>query len=245
MKKFRGFTIVEMSIAAFILVLFLGGIYKLFSSINRAHSMGSWVNATTIEIRNGLNLLRHEISRATPPKMVTQQGSEDFGTPDYKKFYYPSKGKQDGLKFPRPDASPPEPLLKFFMCQPGRKNIVGEIPVEPEIIQGSLVLKGNSLVYSRTIISQDSSIASKTPIISQIICRNVHQITLEILGQDDGITPTPDEKGLGESELSVKKRNFIRIHLSSIHPRYGATKVEETMEAPFEVAAEKDGKLYE
>ncbi|GAB1355268.1 hypothetical protein MASR1M12_40100 [Erysipelotrichia bacterium] len=71
-----GVTLIEIMMGASILAMLFFVSYRLFSSFTRTQEVGHWAATTTKQLRNGLTLLRNELSRATKPEIVTQKGSE-------------------------------------------------------------------------------------------------------------------------------------------------------------------------
>jgi len=219
----QGVTLVEVLIASVVMVALLTAVYEIYSVVMRTSVMGSWTNTTTSDLRNGLNLLRSEVTRITQPEMITQKGSELIeGEAAKAKLYAPSN-----LPFSSDLKNGDLKLLQFYMCQPGKKDVPGEPDEPPEVMKGLFQLANNKLIYTREVISQNTSVASKTAPISQIICRDPSKIEISIRE--------------APATLSVKLRNFIQIKVTATHPRYNQTTVTETMEAPFEVPFAKGG----
>ena len=219
----RAVTLIEILIAFSILVMLFSIIYKLFTSIARTQDIGHWATMTTKEVRNGLVLLRNEISGATEPKLVTQKGTEPFQSDTAKEnyLYCPSLPYNNNL------TGGNTKILHFFICQPGRKNMPGETNINPEIMSGILEIKDGKLIYNRIIESQPAEIASKTQRLTHVVCNNPSNISLTTKEVDD------------PSQLSVKNRNFLVLTVTAQHPKYPKTTITETMEAPFEVKLKK------
>lgn len=219
----RGVTLLEIMIGASVLSILFYFSYRLFSSYSRTQEMGHWSAMTTKQLRNGLNLLRNEISRATRPEVVTQKGSEPFntGNGDREQFLYTPAT----LPFETEDINSDQKLVHFYMCRPGRQNLPGEADIGPEILAGTLSLEGGKLKYRRTIESQPSEIEDKIQEQTQIIAENISKISIS----------AREVSGAGTDELSVKNRNILTIALMARHPRYTNSTVVETIEATFEV----------
>ncbi|MBF0548227.1 MAG: prepilin-type N-terminal cleavage/methylation domain-containing protein [Candidatus Riflebacteria bacterium] len=221
-KTKKAFTLIEVMIASVILVGFLYGVYELFMSFRRVNDRGMWVSKTTNEVRNGLNLLRQEISKATVPTTITQTGGDSsLYTSDSKLFF-------SGSPVTITDFSADAHLLKFFMGVPGRQGIVGEPDIPTTIMQGLLEIQGGQVIYTRSFVSGDST---KIPEISQIIARNPGKIDLEIVQITD------------QNLLAVNLRNFVKLTIESVAPKFPETKVTESIEAPFEVVPQQGGSL--
>jgi hypothetical protein len=203
------------------------GVYQLFSAFARSREVGAWTISTTNHLRNGLMLLRGEISKASKPEVVSQKGTNlfDTGNGDREKFLYvpatiPFKKGFDGGD---------EKILHFFISQTGKSGLPGETDVPPEVVSGALFIEGKKLIYRRIIDSQPADVASKTKEITQIIAENPSEIEISLREVAD------------PNELSVGNRNFVTIKVSANHPKYPKTSVTETMEAPFEVPVQKGG----
>lgn len=226
-SKSRGFTLVEVIISMCILSMLFYFVYMLFSAYSRTQEVGHWSTATIKELRNGLSLLRNEISRTTKPEIITQKGTEPFntGSGDKQEFLYcPTT-----IPYENDFSTGDEKLLHFFMCQPGKQNLPGETNVAPEIISGNLLIENKKLMYRRIIDSQPEGIVDKIPELAQIISRSPSKISI-------GIKEVADS-----ADLSVSNRNFIVISIEARHPRYKNSKVVETAEIPFEVPFRKGG----
>ncbi|GAB4269989.1 MAG: hypothetical protein Kow0029_06440 [Candidatus Rifleibacteriota bacterium] len=225
--KKHGVTLVEILIAFCILSMLVYFVYRLFSAYSRTQEIGHWSTATIKELRNGLTLLRNEISRATKPEVVTQKGTIPFdtGNGDREKFLYCPETMPYENDFTTGDTT----ILHFFMCRPGKKDLPGEADVSPEVLSGKLIIKNKKLVYQRTIDSQPEGIPDKIPELTQVIANSPSRISLTLKEVAD------------PAELSVSNRNFIVISIEAQHPRYSNSKVVETAEIPFEVPVKKGG----
>ncbi len=208
--------------AAGVLTLFVIGVYKIYSSVTRTGMMGSWSSAALTQIRNGWSLLRIEISRATPPELVTQMGSQEIaGTEKQRKLYVPATIPYET------DCSKDEKILEFYMCQPGRKDVPGLSNLPTEIMMGSLEVKNRKILYRRSIVSQDPSMQNKTPELFQVICDDPAKLRVEL------------NPAVGT--LSVRLKNFVKLTVVAQHPRYKNTQLTESVDAPFEVEFAKGG----
>ncbi|MBF0503153.1 MAG: prepilin-type N-terminal cleavage/methylation domain-containing protein [Candidatus Riflebacteria bacterium] len=221
-----GYTIIEVLIAASILAMLFGGIYQIFSSVKRTHEMAAWTSSTTTTIRNGLSLMRGEITRISCPSKITQAGMEFIDTTLAQNKLYIAGNPQTVLFPPGGDAR----LLHFYMCKPGREGIVGEADIGFEIMEGILEIKGSKIVYSRNIITNTNVPADQqTQPLSTVICANPASITLSL------------SMAAVQASVSVKLRNFVNISIEAQHPKYPSTHVTEVIEAPFEVDAQVGG----
>ncbi len=228
---YQGFTLLEILIASSILVLMMTAAYNIYRSVARTQDVGHWSSTAANQLRNGLGLLRTEITRSTPPTEITQKGTTLIGDAKYQILYGPPSNP-----YTNDFSSGDTKLIEFFMCQPGKLGkldapgdsfaLPGVKSEGTEVMQGLLEIVGKKLVYRRTIISQPSTVAKKTPEYFQEICANPKSIEIQII-------ETPD--------LSVKARNIIRVTVVAQHPRYPETRVTETMEAAFEVPFQLGG----
>lgn len=232
MKRFScrfnsGLTLVEVVIAASIMSMLMYFVYQLFSSFARSQDVGHWSLSTTRQLRNGLTLLRNELTRVTKPEVVTQKGSESFvtGNGDQEKFLY----VPDSMPFSTEDINVDQRLMHFYMCRPGRQNLPGKSNIAPEILSGQLFLEGGKLKYRRIIESQPADFEEKISELHQVISENISKIDIATKEID------------AADELSVKNRNFIVITLTARHPRYTNSMVKESIEAPFEVDVKRGG----
>lgn len=226
-NRCKGLTLVEVLIAASVMAMLMYFVYQLFSSFARTQDVGHWTLTTTRQLRNGLTLLRNELTRVTRPEVVTQKGSEAFntGNGDRELFLY----APDTMPFSTENINTDQKLLHFYMCRPGRQSLPGESDIAPEIITGQLYLEGGKLKYRRIIESQPVDFPEKISELFQVIAEDISKIeisTREIAATD---------------ELSVKNRNFIVITLTARHPRYTNSAVTESIEAPFEVEVKRGG----
>jgi len=215
------FTALEVLIAASVLAMLLGAAYKVFSSVSRVQTIGQWNNRTTMQIRNGLSLLRNELSRASRPVKLTQSGmvSDPNGSNETLSLHV--KDNSSTITFPAANQN----LMSFFICQPAREGIPGMPDIgSPEVMVSRVSVVNGSIVYTRELFGGSS--AQPTSPLRQVICENPEQIILSI-----GQTTDP-------TELAVNKRNFVRVNIIAHHPKYPDAKVSESIEAPFEVPIE-------
>lgn len=232
MKRFScrskyGLTLVEVVIAASIMSMLMYFVYQLFTSFARSQDVGHWSLTTTRQLRNGLTLLRNELTRVTKPEVVTQKGSKPFvtGNGDQETFLY----IPDSMPFATEDINTNQRLLHFYMCRPGKQDLPGESNIAPEILSGQLFLEDGKLKYRRIIESQPAEFEEKISELQQVISEDISRI--EIATKEIDAT----------DELSVKNRNFITITLMARHPRYTNSVVKESIEAPFEVDVKRGG----
>ncbi len=220
-----GMTLIEIIMGASILAMLFFFSYRLFSSFTRTQEMGHWAANTTKQLRNGLTLLRNEMSRATRPEVVTQKGSELFntGNGDRELFMY----VPETMPFETENISADQKLLHFYMCRPGKLNLPGEANISPEILSGSLYLEEGKLKYRRAVESQPADFPDKIGPQSQVIAENISKIGISI---SEVIDP---------NDLSVKNRNLLKMSLTARHPRYKNSTVTETMEGTFEVLVKR------
>lgn len=222
-----GVTLIEIMMGASILAMLFFVSYRLFSSFTRTQEVGHWAATTTKQLRNGLTLLRNELSRATKPEVVTQKGSEPFntGNGDREQFLY----LPDTIPFETEDVTSNRKLLHFYMCRPGKQGLPGETDIGPEILSGALFLSGGKLRYRRTIEAQPGDFPEKIGALEQVIAENISKITIS------------SKEVADLNDLSVKNRNILTISLTSKHPRYQNSTVTESLEATFEVPTKRGG----
>jgi hypothetical protein len=222
-----GMTLIEIVMGASILAMLFFFSYRLFSSFTRTQEVGHWAATTTKQLRNGLTLLRNEMSRATKPEVVTQRGSVPFdtGNGDRELFMYVPAT----IPFETENVSVDQKLLHFYMCRPGKQSLPGETDIAPEILSGTLYLEGGKLKYRRQIVTQPADYPEKIGAQSQIIAEHISKISITVSEVAD-----PDD-------LSVKNRNLLTIALTSRHPRYTASTVTESLEGTFEVLVRRGG----
>ncbi len=222
----QGFTLVEILIAAIIVSMLLGGVFKVYQIVMRTHESSSWVLANTNTIRNGLTLLRQDLARSTQFFLVGSTGAElDPGFAVQTSFYglTGAAGATQTVTVPRGD-SQTKNIMRFSMCQP-RRILPGEPVFSGEIVTCRLKVDGDKLVYERVVDQpvNDDTLASRTQdLVKQIA---VGSFTVQLFV----------EKQSAAATLSVKLKNFCWLTVTCQHPRYGATKVVETLGAPFEV----------
>lgn len=217
----QGFTLLEILIASSILVAMMTAAYNIYRVVAKTQAMGHWSTMAATQLRNGLILIRNEITRATEPTNVTQKGTIPVGDAKYRILYGPPTNPfSDDFK------SGDKKLVEFFMSQPGKAGVPGVTDEGYEIMQGLLEISGGRLVYSRTMISQQN-VVKPTQELTQVICENPVKIDIsfrQVTGQ-----------------LSVKDRNFINIAVVAQHPNFQETKVTESGEAAFEVDLQLGG----
>lgn len=199
--------------------------YRLFSSYTRSQEMGHWSVMTTKQLRNGLTLLRGEISRATRPEVVTQKGSKPFdtGNADREQFLY----TPESLPFETENVNGVQKLVHFYMCRPGMQDLPGEANISPEILSGTLSIEDGKLRYRRAIVSQPAGIKNKIPELAQVVAEDISKISIS------------SSEVASADELSVKNRNILTIALTARHPRYTNSTVVESIEATFEVPVKR------
>lgn len=221
-----GITLIEVMIGASVLAMLFFVTFRLFSSFSRTQEMGHWSATTTKQLRNGLTLLRNELSRATRPEIVTQKGSESFdtGNGDREHFLY----LPAAMPF-ETETITNQKLLHFYMCRPGRSNLPGESDIGPEILAGSLYLENGKLIYRRAVEAQPADFSDKISALTQVVSENISKISMSV----QEVADTDD--------LSVKNRNILTISLTARHPRYQNSTVTETIEATFEVKTKLGG----
>ncbi len=226
-RRRSGVTLIEIMMGASILAMLFFVTFRLFSSFSRTQEVGHWAATTTKQLRNGLTLLRNEMSRATRPEEVTQKGSEPFvtGNGDREQFMYVPAA----MPFETENVSADQKLLHFYMCRPGKKNLPGETNIGPEILAGSLYLEGGKLKYRRTVEAQPAAFAEKISAQSQVIAENISKISLSF------------KEVTNVADLSVNNRNILAITLTAKHPRYPNSVVTESLEATFEVPTRLGG----
>ncbi|MBI3037983.1 prepilin-type N-terminal cleavage/methylation domain-containing protein [bacterium] len=108
-KRFfpAGFTLIEVLIGAFILVLLLSGVYKVFQGSTRLYLAGMWNTKAQNELRNTLTYLRDEIARASSFSTVSEVGLNVDPDPKFKLYF------KKGISSKNYNGA----LLKFYQCR--------------------------------------------------------------------------------------------------------------------------------
>jgi len=103
----RGFTLVEIIVAAMVMVILFGGVFKLFRSGTSILKGGMWVNKAQNQVRNTLTLLRDEIGKASELSQVTYSGVSLDTSIDCKFKFKPGTT----------DKNFSGTIFKFYQCQ--------------------------------------------------------------------------------------------------------------------------------
>jgi hypothetical protein len=158
MKK-RAFTLVEVLIASGVLVLFMIGVYQLYTGGAKNASRGQWINTSVNELRNATTILQREMDSATYPTTLFSDRIYDpcsnSSNTVASKYYL--KIKKDGQEISVPSTGE-ETVMTWVVCSPEKPpNSAGKI-VEHELVLayhdtqlgqvlGKLVLKTNTNTF--------------------------------------------------------------------------------------------------
>ncbi len=163
MLKKKGFTLVEVIVAAFITIIVLIGVYKLFIGGSRTADKGQWINGQVEQLRNALNRLSKEIETSTYPTTLFKDKIYDpCDNPDLKvaeKYYMRVLEKDTPIKVPE---SGELKIMEWFVCKaekpgPGSdsdgKLTKNQLYLEfknklSSSITGNLVLKSETFNYT-------------------------------------------------------------------------------------------------
>ena len=167
MLKKKGFTLVEVLVAAFITILVLIGVYKLFIGGSRTADKGQWINGQVEQLRNALNRLSKEIETSTYPTTLFKNKIYDpCDNPDLKvaeKYYMRVLEKDTPIKIPE---SGELKIMEWYVCvaeKPEQKSssedekdgllTKNQLFLEfknklPSANTGNLVLKSETFKYS-------------------------------------------------------------------------------------------------
>ena len=127
----RGFTIVEILVAAAICAVFFTGVYRIYRSVTRTMQRSQWSLKAQQHAQNGLNFLREEMQRASY-KTTVKINETTFETAGFE-FYLSNS-------FP---ASTDQELARWTIGVP----VPGG---DSAILKSSLKLAGGKLLYTRT-----------------------------------------------------------------------------------------------
>jgi len=136
-----GFTLVEALIATAIMLVACIGVYELFYSGARTAAVGMWYSKSNIELRNGLRLIRDDLSKASYPSVVTDSDTIVTKTPDY--FVNIISGRTDVA------SGGGGTLITFHMCKP-QLNVAGIAPKASEDVLCQLIVDNKQLRYVRS-----------------------------------------------------------------------------------------------
>ncbi|RCK81432.1 MAG: hypothetical protein OZSIB_2301 [Candidatus Ozemobacter sibiricus] len=158
----RGFTVVEVVVAAIVLVVFAGGAWLIYRGVAGAVRQSSWSMTAQQTARQGLAFLREEMARATYRSEVTVNSVETQEN-DY----------QMELVRGRTTAGPGVTVLaRWAICAPFTDK-------GGYVFRSSLVLNGSRLLYSRTQVEpRTGSVPNEPAIADKLLMEDVAAITL-------------------------------------------------------------------
>lgn len=129
------FTLVEILIASAILIVFMSGVYQLYTGGAKNASRGQWINNTVNELRNTTTLLQRSIESATyPTTLFSDRIYDPCSNPSISvpaKYYL--RIKKDGEKIEVP-ASGEETLMTWVVCSPEKPPKSAGKLIEYELI---------------------------------------------------------------------------------------------------------------
>jgi hypothetical protein len=131
----RAFTLVEILVASGVLVLFMIGVYQLYSGGAKNASRGQWINTSVNELRNATTILQRQMDSATYPTTLFSDRIYDPCSNSNKsvaaKYYL--KIKKDGQEIAVP-ANGEEVLMTWVVSSPEKPpNSAGKL-VEHELV---------------------------------------------------------------------------------------------------------------
>jgi prepilin-type N-terminal cleavage/methylation domain-containing protein len=119
----RGFTIVELMMAAGILAVFLFFVYKLFLGGTRSANKAQWINNAVEQLRNTTNYISSQLKSTSYPTTllsnVIQDPSDNETQPAIAQAYY-VKILKNGQKMEAPSGITKLKLMEWTVSQPER-----------------------------------------------------------------------------------------------------------------------------
>lgn len=209
--KKKGFTLIEILIASAVLSIFTFTGYKVFIAMSRSFRKGSWSLATQNKLRNGLNLLREEMQKATCRTDVSIDGTAltELGF----EFHLTASDEITN------DAS----IATWFICMP---FVSGDADSPGAIIQCELKLAGKELLYSKALIEGSDPLNNERTLLNYPIVKNVAKITVSADDFDPDAVATgslvafeitvehPDR--VNQAEAHVVDRTGAKVNLEVI-----------------------------
>ncbi|MBI2944121.1 MAG: prepilin-type N-terminal cleavage/methylation domain-containing protein [Candidatus Wallbacteria bacterium] len=160
-RRRPAFTLVEILVAFFVLVLFTVGVFTILRNFSRAGSIGQWRSFTNGQIRKAQERLRQHIEGASYPMKITPQANQISDIPAHYVIVNPEgSGAADDnttevvrVFGPGDDAAEPsgeEVLLQLVKSKPGREGLgssgsLADKPVEATMVK--FLLKGKNKVF--------------------------------------------------------------------------------------------------
>jgi prepilin-type N-terminal cleavage/methylation domain-containing protein len=220
-KKIRGFTLIEVMMACFVMAMFLGAVYKLFIGGSKTAGRAQWVNESVDQMSNALTFLDRQIKSSTYP---TTLFSDTFFDPcDNPDKSVAAEYYMRVLQVGEPVAPPSSGELKIMswvVCEPEKPPNPGKIyknelyldAARPSAIKkiklGNLRVKIEAFTFTTNKGSQyaRSGNLSLTQIPketrSRVLVKDVEHIEFLVAGK------TPPESPVSFSPVSVKIRTL-------------------------------------
>ncbi|HEY9070082.1 MAG TPA: prepilin-type N-terminal cleavage/methylation domain-containing protein [Candidatus Ozemobacteraceae bacterium] len=156
----RGFTLLEILIAASVLTIFLTGVYRVYRGVARSFQQTSWSLAMQTEARNGLTFLREEMQRASYKTTIS---IASVVIEDSKMMKIRSGTTQS-------DAV----LAEWYIGIPFRTDT----PSTGACFKSSVAFSGGKLVYTKTL---DSGTNTGEPLFNgKVLMQNLASVTLAL-----------------------------------------------------------------
>ncbi|MBU1109065.1 MAG: prepilin-type N-terminal cleavage/methylation domain-containing protein [Candidatus Riflebacteria bacterium] len=143
--KKRGFTLVEILIAATILSLILVISYKVFVSFSRSFQQGSWSLNTQNKLRNALSLIREEMQKATPLTVVSMSGTAITEASYELNLTYSAIGLDADGWCKLPGNSD---IASWYICLP---YVTGDADSPGARFKCELKLENGQIIYTKTL----------------------------------------------------------------------------------------------
>jgi|GEM_PF-3754504 len=211
----KAYSLVEIMVAASMLVLVIGTFYSLFTGAIRAANIGDWKSRSQFKIRVAMKQLHMDISAATYPSLIAlNQTTVDRD----KKWMLKYKSGKTDVK----NAGDVK-LLEFYICTPGKNTPVESIP--KKIIKAVLsVEKKDSktiLTYQKELIegNAEPGDSKRSELVEDAVFFDASLIK-------------PD------AEAAIDRAEFIlKVEIGTEHPQYAQTCISEVIEVPLHVHA--------
>ncbi len=160
-RRNSAITMVEVLVASTVLSMFVFFGYKVFFAVSNSFQKGNWSLATQNRLRNGLNLVREEMQKASYESRVQMSGT--FVTKDNYEFCLNTNENIAG------DAL----VARWFIGIPYRT--IGGVS-SGAVFQSELRLTGGRLLYSKIAVLDDDP--SERKFNNYLIAENVVSLNL-------------------------------------------------------------------
>ncbi|HOY67274.1 MAG TPA: prepilin-type N-terminal cleavage/methylation domain-containing protein [Candidatus Ozemobacteraceae bacterium] len=156
----RGFTLLEILIAASVLTIFLTGVYKLYRGVVRSFQQANWSLAMQTEARNGLTFLREEMQRASY-KTTISIGSVVVD-------------EEKTMKIRQGTTQTDAVLAEWYIGIPFRTDT----PSTGACFKSTVAMSGGKLVYTKTL---DSGTNTGEPLFNgKVLMENLTSVALNL-----------------------------------------------------------------